>query len=189
MDVDATTTRRAPLTPQEREQRLKNNLCLYCGEGGHQVSSCPAAPRKYPGQRPLPSCTHEDITHANGITRSPPLPVYTTLASTLDTQPFDHLVLPLDFCLESPVSGSALIDSGATSLFIDDSFVSRHGLVRRPYSTPIPLFVIDGRPIASGHVTHFVRLTITLGGHSQVICHGHQIADVTQLGTYWSRRF
>ncbi|SCZ91750.1 BZ3500_MvSof-1268-A1-R1_Chr5-1g07649 [Microbotryum saponariae] len=179
MDVDATTTRRAPLTPQEREQRLKNNLCLYCGEGGHQVSSCPAAPRKYPGQRPLPSCTHEDITHAHGITRSPPSPVYITLASTLDTQPFDHLVLPLDFCLESPVSGSALIDSGATSLFIDDSFVSRHGLVRRPHSTPIPLFVIDGRPIASGHVTHFVRLTITLGGHSQVIQ-----ADVTQLGTY-----
>ncbi|SCZ93879.1 BZ3500_MvSof-1268-A1-R1_Chr6-3g08946 [Microbotryum saponariae] len=63
--------------------------------------------------------------------------------------------------------------------FIDDFFVSRHGLVRRPHSTPIPLFVIDGRPIASGHVTHFVRLTITLGGHSQVIQ-----ADVTQLGTY-----
>ncbi|SCZ91572.1 BZ3500_MvSof-1268-A1-R1_Chr1-2g01497 [Microbotryum saponariae] len=150
---------------------MDNNLCLYCGEGGHQQFE--------KLERPLPSCTHEDITHAHGITRSPPSPVYITLASTLDTQPFDHLVLPLDFCLEPPVSGSALIDSGATSLFIDDSFVSRHGLVRRPHSTPIPLFVIDGRPIASGHVTHFVRLMITLGGHSQVIQ-----ADVTQLGTY-----
>ncbi|SGZ31712.1 BQ5605_C045g12237 [Microbotryum silenes-dioicae] len=150
---------------------MDNNLCLYCGEGGHQHFE--------KLERPLPSCTHEDITHAHGIARSPPSPVYITLASTLDTQPFDHLVLPLDFCLEPPISGSTLIDSGATSLFIDDSFVSRHGLVRRPHSTPIPLFVIDGRPIASGHVTHFVRLTITLGGHSQVIQ-----ADVTQLGTY-----
>ncbi|SGY15941.1 BQ5605_C012g06708 [Microbotryum silenes-dioicae] len=180
IDVNATTTRRAPLTPQECEKRLKNNLCLYCGEGGHQVSSCPAAPRKYPGcQRPLPSCTHEDITHAHGIAWSPPSPVYITLASTLDTQPFDHLVLPLDFCLEPPISGSTLINSGATLLFIDDSFVSCHGLVRCPHLTPIPLFVINGLPIASGHVTHFVRLTITLGGHSQVIQ-----ANVMQLGTY-----
>ncbi|SDA02660.1 BZ3500_MvSof-1268-A1-R1_Chr7-2g09543 [Microbotryum saponariae] len=129
---------------------MDNNLCLYCGEGGHQQFE--------KLERPLPSCTHEDITHAHGITRSPPSPVYITLASTLDTQPFDHLVLPLDFCLEPPVSGSALIDSGATSLFIDDSFVSRHGLVRRPHSS---------------------SSTAAPSRHSQVIQ-----ADVTQLGTY-----
>jgi hypothetical protein len=34
MDVDA-TTRRRHLSPAERERRLQNNLCLYCGRAGH----------------------------------------------------------------------------------------------------------------------------------------------------------
>ena len=30
------------LSPEERQRRFKGNLCLYCGEPGHFIASCPA---------------------------------------------------------------------------------------------------------------------------------------------------
>jgi hypothetical protein len=29
------------LTKEERDRRLKENLCLYCGAAGHRVFACP----------------------------------------------------------------------------------------------------------------------------------------------------
>ena len=46
MDLDAAGYRKfKPLTPQEREHRVKNNLCLYCGKPGHRAGNCPAKQR------------------------------------------------------------------------------------------------------------------------------------------------
>ena len=44
IDSASTSTRRGPLTAEERKRRLENNLCLYCGASGHQKSSCPSRP-------------------------------------------------------------------------------------------------------------------------------------------------
>lgn len=41
MEIDATATRHKKLSPQEREQRFKNNLCMYCGQSGHFRNDCP----------------------------------------------------------------------------------------------------------------------------------------------------
>lgn len=42
MDIDAIRTApRGPITPVERQRRIDNRLCLYCGEEGHMVSVCP----------------------------------------------------------------------------------------------------------------------------------------------------
>lgn len=41
-----TYTRKGKLTPAEYQRRKDNNLCLYCGEQGHQVLKCPQAPSK-----------------------------------------------------------------------------------------------------------------------------------------------
>lgn len=42
MDIDAVRTApRGPLSAAERQRRLDNKLCLYCGEAGHLVSACP----------------------------------------------------------------------------------------------------------------------------------------------------
>lgn len=44
MELDATSavSGRGKLSKSEREHRMKNGLCLYCGESGHRVVACPA---------------------------------------------------------------------------------------------------------------------------------------------------
>ncbi len=43
MEIDATKTR-GKLTPEQRTERLKKGLCLYCGKEGHKVDTCPSRP-------------------------------------------------------------------------------------------------------------------------------------------------
>ena len=38
MQIDA--ARFKTLTPEEKEQRMENGLCLYCGEEGHKAGNC-----------------------------------------------------------------------------------------------------------------------------------------------------
>jgi hypothetical protein len=39
---------RGRLTPEERALRLRQNLCLYCGESGHRASECTKPPNRRP---------------------------------------------------------------------------------------------------------------------------------------------
>ncbi|KAL0155255.1 hypothetical protein M9458_049518, partial [Cirrhinus mrigala] len=36
------------LTTEERERRLRNNLCLYCGQARHIRATCPTRPPRPP---------------------------------------------------------------------------------------------------------------------------------------------
>lgn len=123
-------------------------------------------------------------------------------ASTLAPSHSDPLVLPLGLLRPSNPEGFpslqdcviptfGLVDSGATANFIDLDFCKEHDLPLTEKAHPVPLFVIDGRPIKSGAVTHSVSLVVQFGdGHTQTITF-----DVTKLGTYpailgipWLRR-
>jgi hypothetical protein len=43
MDIDSTeVTKSRKLSPEERSRRLKEKLCLYCGQAGHMLQSCPS---------------------------------------------------------------------------------------------------------------------------------------------------
>jgi len=53
---------------------------------------------------------------------------------------------------------STLVDSGATSSFIDQTFVAQHNILVVKKSTPIQVEVIHGRTIASGAITHETTL-------------------------------
>jgi len=41
--------KRGKLTQQERQCRMANQLCLYCGTGGHIAAKCPISKRPYMG--------------------------------------------------------------------------------------------------------------------------------------------
>ena len=41
LDSTSTSTRRGPLSAEERKRRLENDLCLYCGRAGHRKGACP----------------------------------------------------------------------------------------------------------------------------------------------------
>jgi hypothetical protein len=45
MDVDQVRYRK--LTPEERQKRINNGECLYCGEKGHQANACPNKANKF----------------------------------------------------------------------------------------------------------------------------------------------
>ena len=73
-----------------------------------------------------------------------------------------------------------MIDSGATSSFINNNFVKDNDLPLDKKPSPIPLYVIDGRPIVSGEITHnTIPLNLLITNHSEEIT-----LDVIQLGTY-----
>lgn len=44
MDIEATISKRGPLTAEEKERRRRNNLCMYCGKPGHFALNCPVRP-------------------------------------------------------------------------------------------------------------------------------------------------
>ena len=41
MDLDSTRGARGSLSNEERRRRAEANLCAYCGQPGHIISSCP----------------------------------------------------------------------------------------------------------------------------------------------------
>jgi hypothetical protein len=65
---------------------------------------------------------------------------------------------------------SALVDSGATSSFIDQTFDVQHNFPVIKKSTLVPVEVIDGRTIASGAITHeTTSLELCIGKHTEKI--------------------
>jgi hypothetical protein len=65
---------------------------------------------------------------------------------------------------------SALVDSGATSSFIDQTFVAQHNIPVVKKSTPVPVEVIDWRTITSGAITHETTpLELCIGKHTEKI--------------------
>ena len=41
MDLTMVQTRRGPLTPEERQERINKNLCMICGKADHFRATCP----------------------------------------------------------------------------------------------------------------------------------------------------
>ena len=56
-----------------------------------------------------------------------------------------------------------MVDSGATSLFIDQKFVNQHKMLLEPLTQPITLYNIDGSLNEAGSITHKVRLLLKVG--------------------------
>ena len=72
---------------------------------------------------------------------------------------------------------TALLDSGATGLFIDRDFVRAQGLTTRALTHPIPVRNVDGTLNASGAIQEVVDLILRYKGHAE-----RAVFSVSQLG-------
>lgn len=61
----------------------------------------------------------------------------------------------------------ALVDSGATGLFIDQSIVDLHGWNAQPLARATPLYNVDGSPNVTGPITHEIDLMLHFGEHQE----------------------
>lgn len=71
----------------------------------------------------------------------------------------------------------ALLNSGATGLFLDAKFVRRQGLTTRPLTKSIPVFNIDGTPNKAGAISSVVDLVLWYRSHAE-----RAVFAVTSLG-------
>ena len=57
-------------------------------------------------------------------------------------------------------SVTALLDSGATGMFINREYVKKSGFTTRTLSNPIPVCNVDGTPNEAGSITDVVELNL-----------------------------
>src|SRR5258708_837525 len=62
---------------------------------------------------------------------------------------------------------SMLLDSGATGMFINQSFVQKHQLETTPLPQPVLMCNVNGSPNENGSVTEEVHITLCFGRHSE----------------------
>jgi hypothetical protein len=74
------------------------------------------------------------------------------------------------FCVNVVIKGinrsicsPAMVDSGATALFVSKCFVQRHYIICSLLPNTIALHNIDGFKNKAGLLTHFAHLTLTIG--------------------------
>jgi len=151
-----------PLTDAQKEYRRINSLCMYCGATGHDADTCSELARKRP--------TLARIYQASA----------TATAGKRGNHEQQHMVVPILLkCCGISVSTVALIDSGASTSFIDADFALSNSIRLRPKSSPLNVKLADGRP-AAGDITHETHLSqLKVGTHVENI----QL-DVTHLGEY-----
>jgi hypothetical protein len=65
------------------------------------------------------------------------------------------------------IRSPAMIDSGATALFVSKRFVQRHHIICSPLPNTIALHNIDGSKNKAELLTYFARLTLTIGSWNE----------------------
>ncbi|KAK3559058.1 hypothetical protein QTP86_001105 [Hemibagrus guttatus] len=113
------------LTPAERQRRLTQNLCLYCGALGHAIPACPIR---------LPRPTVSTI-----FPSTPKMKPLTTIG-TLTTAHFSVTVV-------------ALLNSGSAGNFISGTLCRQLGLRTKATSPTYQIQSITGRPVSRRQVS------------------------------------
>src|SRR5258708_38776884 len=85
------------------------------------------------------------------------------------------------------ISMSVLLDSGATGMFINQSFMQKHQLETTPLPQPVLICNGDSSPNENGSVMEEVHVTLCFGCHSE---RAHlAVANLRQqtviIGHYW----
>ncbi len=111
------------ISEEERERRIRQRLCLYCGLPGHLRASCPTRPSRNPAAVSATSNSASSLE----------------IAVTLEIN---------GRVLETV----ALIDSGAAGNFIDGSFAKSNNIPLVACNSHLAVAALDGRPLGSGSI-------------------------------------
>lgn len=128
-------TRVTHLSTEEKERRIQQNLCLYCGLPGHMRSNCPTRPSR----------------RSTMVSKS-------AIQSTSFEIPVSVEIIGLT------IHTDALIDSGAAGNFMDMSFAKTHHIPLVPCETHVAVAALDGRPLGSGQIQFITQaISLTIG--------------------------
>ncbi|KAK3506714.1 hypothetical protein QTP70_016251, partial [Hemibagrus guttatus] len=114
------------LNPAERQRRLTQSLCLYCGDPGHALPVCPI---RLP--RPMVSTIFSFLSHMK------PLTTHGTLTTS-----------------RTSVTVVALLDSGSSANFISGTLCRQLRLRTKATATPYQIRCITGKPISRRRIHH-----------------------------------
>ncbi|KAG6327562.1 hypothetical protein ID866_11527, partial [Astraeus odoratus] len=139
------------LTLEEKKRHLDNKLCMFCGEDGHFSNNCPKKANKGKAKARTTNTTqsHKKIISGsqdsvqNGSHVDPDCaPKEARLNTSTLSDP--NSLMPRIFLLSHEILDlCALVDSGSTHCFVDQSFINNYAI--SAYSVPpIQLQLIDG---------------------------------------------
>ncbi|XP_062418964.1 uncharacterized protein LOC134131237 [Pungitius pungitius] len=136
---------RLPLSPAERIRRIREQLCLYCGEAGHLLRNCRLRP---PRQK-------DGWTYTSAKVGLSPVLNMSRQQLTLPT------VLSLGK-MKQEVRG--LVDSGAAGNFMDQHLAHRLAVPLIPVRPPLRINALDGQPLGTGMIMHqTANITLRVG--------------------------
>ncbi|KIN98770.1 hypothetical protein M404DRAFT_31093 [Pisolithus tinctorius Marx 270] len=139
------------LTSAECQCRMKNNLCLFCGEAGHSAKDCPKSTSRTAKAHaataetlPTPPAEKaEELAQPGGSVEPNCAPPDIRLNASALSSPnslLPSVTLP-DYSVDT---FSALIDSGSSHCFVDPSVIKKYAIPVSSISLPIPLRLFDG---------------------------------------------
>ncbi|KAL0150983.1 hypothetical protein M9458_053710 [Cirrhinus mrigala] len=121
------------LSRSERNRCMMNGLCLYCGNSGHLLRTCPIRP---------------------------PRPVVSTLSTEVETASLTLIPVTLHTSKKS-LCVSALVDSGSSENFISQACLEKLQLQRCLHKHTLAIKTIQGKPLGCGRIK-FSSPVITL---------------------------
>ncbi|KAL0150894.1 hypothetical protein M9458_053813, partial [Cirrhinus mrigala] len=151
------------LTLGERERRMLNHLCLYCGQAGHIKSTCPVRP-------------------ANP---SRAVSVYSLLTVSDSSM---KLIVVIRIA-QRTIQTTALIDSGAAGNFISIEFARQHNITLTTCNSSLSMEALDCRLLGEGRaqsITEGVQMQVG-ALHNEIIqfCTIHSPHHTIILGLPW----
>ena len=125
---------RGKLTPQEREHRNRNNLCMYCGNPGHRVPDCPSKNRQQASATSQPTAVPKDTEPPASVSLVPA----ETFAATIN-HPDAVVTGTLSLCATSEISTVTLPPELKEFRPLFESQSAKNLPAHQPWDHTIPL--------------------------------------------------
>lgn len=77
--------------------------------------------------------------------------------------------LALTAILDHNIKALTMIDSGALTYFVDEAFIMKINFVPHLKSCAKSVHEADGRPSASGMITHEIDLPLAINEHQEIL--------------------